>query len=98
MLRNALLYLSNQPRVFKFVRGNGLAKKFASRFVAGETVTDALAAVRDLNSKGISASLDLLGESVHTEREARAARDEYLQLLDKIREAKLDANVSVKLT
>jgi proline dehydrogenase len=98
MLRNALLYLSNQPRIFKFVRGNGLAKRFASRFVAGETVTEALAAVRELNSKGISASLDLLGESVFTEPEARAARDEYLGLLDRIRDAKLDANVSVKLT
>ena len=44
MLRNTLLYLSNQPRVFKFVRNNRLAKHFASRFVAGETVEEALAA------------------------------------------------------
>jgi proline dehydrogenase len=98
MLRNTLLYLSNQPRVFKFVRNNRLAKHFASRFVAGETVAEALAVVRELNAKGITASLDLLGESVYTEREARAARDEYLQLLDRIHDAKLDANVSVKLT
>jgi proline dehydrogenase len=98
MLRNTLLYLSNQPRVFKFVRNNRLAKHFANRFVAGETVSEALKAVRELNSKGISASLDLLGESVYNEREARAARDEYLQILDRIHEAKLDANVSVKLT
>ena len=98
MLRNALLYLSNQPRVFRFVRKNRLAKRFASRFVPGETVTEALAVVRALNAKGITASLDLLGESVYTEREARAARDAYLQLLDRIREAHLDANVSVKLT
>ena len=42
MLRSALLYLSNQPRVFKFVRNNGLAKQFASRFVAGETLDEAL--------------------------------------------------------
>jgi proline dehydrogenase len=98
MLRNTLLYLSNQPRVFKFVRDNKLAKHFASRFVAGETVAEAIAAVRELNAKGITASLDLLGESVYNEREARAARDEYIQLLDKIRESKVDANVSVKLT
>ena len=98
MLRNSLLYLSNQPRVFKFVRHNRLAKKFASRFVAGETVDEALDAVRDLNARGISASLDLLGESVHNEREASAARDEYLTLLDRIQAAKLNANVSVKLT
>ncbi len=98
MIRNTLLYLSNQPRVFKFVRNNRLAKHFARRFVAGETVAEALAAVRELNGKGITASLDLLGESVYTEREARAARDEYLSLLDRIRESKVDANVSVKLT
>src|SRR5258705_308405 len=92
MIPNTLLYLSNQPRVFKFVRNNRLAKHFARRFVAGETVTEALAVVRELNAKGITASLDLLGESVYTEREARAARDEYLQLLEKIRGSKLDAN------
>ena len=98
MLRSTLLYLSSQPHIFKFVRGNKLAKQFAGRFVAGETVDTALEAVRELNAKGITASLDLLGESVNTEREARAARDEYLQILDRIHAAKLDANVSVKLT
>ncbi|MEO5818104.1 MAG: proline dehydrogenase family protein [Gemmatimonadaceae bacterium] len=98
MLRNTLLYLSNQPRVFKFVRNNRLAKHFASRFVAGETAAEALAAVKELNAKGITASLDLLGESVYTEGEARSARDAYLSLLDSIQKAKLDANVSVKLT
>ncbi len=98
MLRNALLYLSNQPRVFRFVRNNKVAKGLANRFVAGETIGSAIAAVRELNAKGITASLDLLGESVHTENEARAARDEYLGLLDRIAESKVDANVSVKLT
>jgi proline dehydrogenase len=98
MLRNTLLYLSSQPKVFKFVRKNRLAKRFAQRFVAGETVADALAVVRELNAKGITASLDLLGESVNNDTEARAARDEYLGILDRIRAAKLDANVSVKLT
>ena len=98
MLRSTLLYLSNQPRVFRFVRNNGLAKKFARRFVAGETLADALAAVRALNAKGITASLDLLGESVSNEREARAAAGEYLKVLDRIHEERIDANVSLKLT
>lgn len=98
MLRNTLLYLSNQPRVFKFVRGNRLAKQFAQRFVAGETIGEALAVVRELNAKGITASLDLLGESVNNDAEARAARDEYLKILDRIRDSKVDATVSVKLT
>ncbi|HEX4681703.1 MAG TPA: proline dehydrogenase family protein [Gemmatimonadaceae bacterium] len=98
MLRSSLLYLSNQPRIFRFVRNNKLAKKFASRFVAGETLDEALAAVKTLNGHGITASLDLLGESVTNEREARAAGAAYLAILDRIHQLRLDANVSVKLT
>jgi proline dehydrogenase len=98
MLRSTLLYLSNQPRVFRFVRNNGMAKRFARRFVAGETLDEALAAVRALNDKGIRASLDLLGESVTNEREARAAGNAYLGILDRIHGQRLDANVSLKLT
>ena len=98
MLRSTLLYLSNQPRVFRFVRHNRLAKGFASRFVAGETIDTALAAVSALNAKGIRASLDLLGESVSNEGEARETGRQYLEILDRIHERRLDANVSVKLT
>jgi proline dehydrogenase len=98
MLRDTLLYLSNQPRVFNYVRNSRLAKHFAKRFVPGETLDEALEVVRALNGRGITASLDLLGESVTNEREARAARDEYLQILDRIHQFRLDANVSVKLT
>ncbi|HYR32094.1 MAG TPA: proline dehydrogenase family protein [Gemmatimonadales bacterium] len=98
MLRAGLLWLSEQPRVFRFVRQNGLAKRFASRFVAGETVDEAVAALRDLNAAGVTASLDLLGESVTNADEAHAARDVYLQTLDRIRAARAQANVSVKLT
>jgi len=98
MLRDTLLYLSNQPRVFKFVRSSRLARHFAKRFVPGETLADALEVVRALNASGISASLDFLGESTNNEREARAARDEYLRMLDRIHATHLDSNVSVKLT
>lgn len=98
MLRKTLLYLSNQPRVSAFVRRNRIAKRMASRFVAGETIDEAVTAVRALNARGITASLDLLGESVHREEEARAAARAYLNLLDRIRQQRLDANISVKLT
>ena len=97
-MRNVLLYLSDQPKVFKFLRNNRLAQKFARRFVAGETPDEALAAVKAQNGKGITASLDLLGESTTNEAEARHTGGEYLLLLDKIRERNLDANVSLKLT
>jgi proline dehydrogenase len=98
MLRNALLYLSNQPRVFNFVRHNGMAKGFANRFVAGETLDTALAAVKQLNRKGITATLDLLGESVRNEKEARESAAAYIEILDRIKSENLDANASVKLT
>jgi proline dehydrogenase len=98
MLRHALLYLSRQPRLFRLVRRNRFANAMASRFVAGETIDAAVSAVQRLNASGISASLDLLGESVSNAAEARAAGAEYLRLLDAIARNKLDANVSVKLT
>lgn len=98
MLRKTLLFLSHQPQIFRFVRNNGLAKRFASRFVAGETIASACDAVADLNRRGITASLDLLGESVTNEAEARETGRQYLELLDEIHRRTLDANVSVKLT
>jgi proline dehydrogenase len=98
MLRTGLLWLSEQPRVFSIIRGNGLARRLASRFVAGETVEAAVAALAQLNAAGIAASLDLLGESVASAAEARAARDIYLETLHRIRRVGADANVSVKLT
>lgn len=98
MLRAGLLWLSEQPQVFRFVRRNGLARRFASRFVAGETGEEAVAVARELNGHGLSVSLDLLGEAVENADEARQARDVYLQTLDRIAAGGADANVSVKLT
>src|SRR5437899_2748732 len=98
MLRAGLLWLSEQSRIFRFIRGNGLARRFAARFVAGETVDTGVDALKDLNVAGLTASLDLLGESVHNAAEARSARDTYLETLDRIRAVGADANVSVKLT
>ena len=98
MFRTSLLYLSRQQGVFNFIRNVGFARKMASRFVAGETITTALDAVAALNAKGISASLDLLGESVANEGEARETGRQYLDILDRIDQRKLNANVSVKLT
>ena len=97
-MRSGLLWLSEQQKVFNFVRRNRLARKFASRFVAGETVTEAVKAARELGAQGISSSLDLLGESVNVEAEAVAARDQYLAMLDSMAREGVEVNVSVKLT
>jgi proline dehydrogenase len=98
MLRAAFLWLSEQPRIFRFVRRNGLARKLASRFVAGETPDEAMATLRELNANNMSASLDLLGESVQRADEADRACRTYLDLLDRIHAANANSNVSVKLT
>jgi proline dehydrogenase len=98
MLKAAFLWLSEQPSIFRFVRKNRLARKLASRFVAGETVDEALATLRDLNGSNLTASLDLLGESVLHAEEASRACQTYLEVLDRIHAAKANANVSVKLT
>ena len=98
MLRQTFHWLSNRHGIFRFVRNNRLARKFAERFVAGETIDTAIAAVRALNARGISASLDLLGESVTNAAEAEATATQYVEMLDRIAAEKLDCNVSVKLT
>lgn len=98
LMRQGLLWLSERQGVFNFVRRNGLARRFASRFVAGETIDDGVAAARELSRRGIAATLDLLGESVTAEAEAVTARDQYLRMLDRMAESRVQVNVSVKLT
>ncbi len=98
MMRSGLLWLSNQKQVFNFVRSNGLARKMASRFVAGESIDEGVAAAVDLQKKGITTSLDLLGESVTEAHEAEAARDQYVQMIDRMAQRGVEVNVSVKLT
>jgi proline dehydrogenase len=97
-VRQGLLWLSERRGVFNFVRRNGVARKFASRFVAGETIDEGVEAARELARRGITSSLDLLGESVTAEAEAVTARDQYLTMLDHMSAAGVEVNVSVKLT
>lgn len=97
-MRYGLLWLSERQGVFNFVRRNRLARKFASRFVAGETIESAVAAAGELKARGITSTLDLLGESVTAEAEAVAARNQYLAMLDRMAAAGVEVNVSVKLT
>ena len=70
----------------------------ASRFVAGESAADAVKAVARLNEKGIKATLDFLGEECRSRQKAEDGTDEYVKLLQRISNAGLDCNVSVKLT
>jgi proline dehydrogenase len=70
----------------------------SARFVAGMDIEDVLRAAASVNAQGMAATLDSLGENVHTPEEARNAADIYHRLLDAIQQRSLNANVSVKLT
>jgi proline dehydrogenase len=70
----------------------------ARRFVAGETIESAIAAVRALNDAGMAATLDFLGEDVLVRDAALRTRDVYMEMLDAIAESGVESNVSVKLS
>ncbi len=97
-LRSLLLYLSSAAWARSLVTGFPPAWSVAGRFVAGESIDEAIAAARQLNARNLSATLDYLGESVQRADEANAARDQILFLLDRINAANIDANVSLKLS
>jgi proline dehydrogenase len=75
-----------------------IIRKFASRYIAGEEIADAVRVVRDLNSQGILATLDVLGEDIHHRDEAIAARDKILEVLLAIASERLNSNISIKLS
>ena len=98
MLRSFLIYLSKAAWAQELVTSWGFAWHAASRFVAGESAEDAIRAVRELNAKGINATLVHLGEHTSTADEAERATDDILLILDEIEKAGVRANVSIKLT
>ena len=97
MLRGTLLYLSEQP-LAKRVFGGRLAKPLVSRFVAGVRLDEAMVNVQRLNAAGMTATLDYLGESVHSAAEAGQAATQYIAILHAIDRAQAQCNASLKLT
>ncbi|NIN72449.1 MAG: proline dehydrogenase [Gemmatimonadetes bacterium] len=99
MLRSILLYLSEQERLQNFVLRSRFARKRSRRFVAGETLDEAIAAARDLNRRGMDVTLDHLGESVESEDQANKATDDYIRILDRLAaESGAEATISIKPT
>ncbi len=98
MLRQAFLTMSNSRDLQNVALHNGAARKFALRFVAGETLDQAVSAIEVLNKQGITATFDHLGENITTEAEARAAADSYIEVLERIVSSGINSNVSLKLT
>ena len=72
--------------------------RVARRYVAGETLEDAVRTIRSMNEQGAMATVDVLGEEVRDSELVRAAVDEYLEVLDRLEAEGLDANVSIKPT
>jgi len=98
MLRSFLISLSKAAWAQRLVTGWKFAWRAASRFVAGNSIQEALLVVRELNAKGMNVTLDHLGESTTTREDAIRATEDILELLDQIERAVARANVSVKLT
>jgi proline dehydrogenase len=98
MLRSFLIYLSKAAWAQKLVTNWGFAWRAASRFVAGEKPENAIQVVRELNAKGINATLDHLGEHTSTAEEADKATDNIIAIFNEIDKSGVKANVSIKLT
>ena len=97
MLRKAILAAAESPRMQRGVRRHGM-RLGAARFVAGETLDQAVVVLRGLNDKGLLCNTTLLGEGVSDEAETRAVVASYKEILDRIAAEKLRVNVALKLT
>ena len=98
MTRAFFIWLSENKRLRQFAEKSRVGQRVSSRFVAGLHVGDALAATEATNARGMSVSIDNLGENVRNPDEAKRSAALYHELLDRIAERKANANVSVKLT
>lgn len=96
--RSFLSYLSRHEGLKDFAVRFRPFRKLTTRFVAGENIDQAVAAIRELNAEGCTASFDHLNESVASDLEAQAEVDEYLRILEQIDKTGIRSNVSIKLT
>jgi len=98
LLRQTLFRLSQQKQLRDFATHNGIAQHMARRFVAGETIDEAVLAIREINRRGMTATLDHLGENVTSRSEAMEATQSYCRLLDEVARSGITCNCSLKLT
>ena len=98
MLRAAFISLSERKSLRSAAEKTWAGQRLSRRFIAGTTIEEALAATRAVNQLGLSVSVDNLGENVTNPDEARHSAQHYHQMLDRMNEQGLDANVSLKLT
>jgi proline dehydrogenase len=98
MMRGVFLYLSRQPALRRWMEAWHLSRNVTRRFVAGETLDEALAVCGQLQDEGIFSTLDHLGENVRTIEEASASCDAYVSALEQIAARRLSSTIAIKLT
>ena len=98
MLRSLLLYLSEREGPKNLLTSLLAGRRLADRFIAGETLDDAVRTVGQLNAEGFEVTLDHLGESVSDQAAAEEACRVYVGLLDRIAAERLRSHISIKLT
>ena len=98
MLRSLFISLSESRSLRSIAERSVIGQRVSSRFVAGNQVEDAIRVAAELNKRGITVSVDNLGENVTNVEEARASAQLYHKLLDQVAANQLQANVSLKLT
>lgn len=98
MLKNFLIYLSKANWMKEIVVNWGIARKVALRFVAGETLEDAILVAEKLNMKGMTATLDQLGEDTNTPEEAWETGKQIKEIFEEIDKSGVRAGISLKLT
>src|SRR5919202_5553756 len=96
--KSALLFLSRQEGLKDFATRFRPFKRMTTRFVAGEDIAAAVAAIRAINATGATASFDHLNEGVTSAAETEGEVREYKQILARIDESGTKSNVSIKLT
>ena len=97
MFRGVILAATTNPGVSRFVRSYGM-RMGAARFVAGETIDEAVLSLRKLNEQGLVTNTTLLGEGVRDQATAMAVVEKYEKILDRIAAEKLQTNIALKLT
>ncbi len=93
-----LLKMSESKAWERRISGWKTTRRVVERFMPGEELDDAIAAARILNERGMATSLNPVGEHVHSEAEATAATDTYVEILARINDVPLNSNMSVKLS
>lgn len=98
MMRGVFLYLSKRPALRRWMEAWPPSHKVTRRFVAGDTLEEALAVCERLQAGGIFSTLDHLGENVSTIEEASASCDAYVSALEQIGTRRLSSTIAIKLT